>query len=260
MGIELKENEILVLKSVMRDGTGYDGIKYNLRNGAVITAPNWTPEPGCSNGIRGLPWGVGCIGYMSDYSNSTSTWLVVRVDTGADYIYQPSGVADECEFKTGTIEYVGSEQGAADLIHKYMLPNTPSSFMRLETNEDQAIQISGDYAYQRGGIYATQRAGYHAMQFAGNHSIQFAGDESTQVSEDRAIQTAGVNSKQTAGCHANQTIGDRSIQTAGVGSVQVGKFYVGDILHTAVRRIAEAEANKPYWFEDGTWSEITTHE
>lgn len=70
---------ILMLKTVSADGTAYDGFRWPLEVGAVVTAPDWDPKPECGHGLHGLPWGegkasllaiVGDCGYANARENS----------------------------------------------------------------------------------------------------------------------------------------------------------------------------------------------
>ena len=101
--------EVLILKCVAKDGASYNGFKWPLTVGAVVEAPDWSPEAVCGGGLHGWPWGLA----MGDGKDPDwgSAWLVF----GAD----PSGVVNlggKCKCRRVTIRFVGEWQAATNFV------------------------------------------------------------------------------------------------------------------------------------------------
>ena len=101
--------EVLILKCVAKDGASYTGFKWPLTVGAVVEAPDWSPEAVCGGGLHGWPWGLA----MGDGKDPDwgSAWLVF----GAD----PSGVVNlggKCKCRRVTIRFVGEWQAATNFV------------------------------------------------------------------------------------------------------------------------------------------------
>lgn len=114
--IELKEGEILVLRTSGADGKSYNDFQWP-RSGAV-EAPDWDGKPECGGGLHGLPRGCG-IGSYLDWSEDASAQLV-RVDTRADY-FEFEG---KCKFRGGEVVYFGTLREAIEILCQHY-PDAP---------------------------------------------------------------------------------------------------------------------------------------
>jgi len=240
--IELKQDEILVLRTCGPNGESYGGFRWPLEIGAAVEAPDWEPTYECGHGLHGLPWGAGGASFLSTDDNSC--WLLVAVPVAPDnYRAGLSGLGDKCKFRQGRIVFVGNRDEAVALLAEHAPPNTPINFAR-----------------QKGGDKSMQTAGHRSVQKAGNFSTQTAGYFSTQTAGYFSTQTAGHRSTQTAGNFSTQTAGDKSMQKAGSGTVQIARWYYGFELKTAARIITAVEVDRWWFVKSGIWRLCTEEE
>lgn len=57
MKLDLKDNEILVLRNCKSDRTSYGGFVWP--ESGHVEAPDWRDDDNCGGGLHGLPWGEG---------------------------------------------------------------------------------------------------------------------------------------------------------------------------------------------------------
>ena len=83
------------------------------------------------------------------------------------------------------------------------------------------------------------------------------GDNANQVTTETAVQTAGSGSTQEAGYGSTQTAGYGSTQKAGIDSIQIGWWFDKNGKYQVIsRKVTEKEADKPYKFDNGIWTEV----
>jgi len=158
MEIDLKENEILVLRNVHGDMSSYNGFVWPKTG--PVEAPDWIGSDICGHGLHGLPWGVGG-NYF--YCDSNTVWLLVVVDTSKDYRCGSGELLDKCKFKGGNVVYCGTREEAVSILLRHAPANTPIVF---------ASQTAGDRSTQTAGYESTQTAGDRSTQKAGLNTVQ----------------------------------------------------------------------------------------
>lgn len=239
--LKLKNDEILVLKTVRMDRRSLTGFKWP-REGKV-TAVDWRNDSICGGGFHALPWGVGNAEYLNlESGRERKLWLVIKVSTD-DHNYQfgSGDFLDKCKFRSGTVVYCGTRREAVDLIAKHAPPLSLIVYRDQSSEGDQYAgdrsnqicasnvdQVSGSYSNQTGNAYVTQTTGSRSRQRAGDfcrqtgrdYVKQHAGAGAVQRADDYATQTAGAAAMQSAKIEAVQTAAADSIQRAEVFAVQ----------------------------------------
>ncbi len=158
--IELKQDEILVLRNCHTDGSAYNGFVYP--KSGIVECPDWQDIDQCGNGLHGLPWGVGSTGYF--YGDDDAVWLVIRVSAiKGNYRHGSGDLIDKCKFNRGTVEHYGTREDAISLISEYLPYGLALNY---------ATQKAGDYSTQTAGDRSTQKAGDRSTQKAGKNSVQ----------------------------------------------------------------------------------------
>lgn len=149
--MELKENEILVLRTTDKDGKAYGGFQWPTSG--MVEAPDWDGKPECGGGLHGLPKGVGHAGYL----NTDGVAQVVKVDKLDGYIE----FEDKCKFKRGDVIFFGELQEAANII-KAQYPGEPVVYCTLTggyhstlTGGEGSTLTGGHYSTLTGGDYST---------------------------------------------------------------------------------------------------------
>ena len=109
---------MLLLKtvgSVGSDGSAYNGFKWPLEVGAVVTAPDWKPTASCGNGLHGIPWGEGD-GSLLNWSNDAK-WIVFEAPEKDVICFDRKA---KCH--TAIVRCVGSLDEAAEYLAKHGKP------------------------------------------------------------------------------------------------------------------------------------------
>ena len=96
---------VLILRKCNKDGGSSRGFVYG-QVGDIVTAPDWSPNPKCGNGLHGLKQGNGDWVLLKGYD-----WLVIEA-AEEDVVDIDK---DKCKFRTGKIVYRGDEEG----LHQY---------------------------------------------------------------------------------------------------------------------------------------------
>lgn len=113
--LTLKNNEILVLRTVYNDMTSYRGFKWP--ESGHVEAPDWEDTWECGYGLHGLPWGKGNVGYFYDSKNIK--WLVVKVDTTKGFKYGYGEITNKCKFKCCEVVFCGNKKDAKKFMNKH---------------------------------------------------------------------------------------------------------------------------------------------
>ena len=161
--IELKEGEILVLRTSGADGKSYNDFQWP-RSGAV-EAPDWDGKAECGGGLHGLPRGCGNGDYL-DWSEAATAQLV-RVDTRADYLE----FKGKCKFRGGEVVYFGTLREAIEILCQHY-PDAPTV---------GRTASAGDHGTASAGYRGTANAGDEGTASAGDGGTASAGDEGTLV-------------------------------------------------------------------------------
>jgi len=67
-----------ILRSCSSDGSSYNGFKWPLTVGAIVTAPDWDSKAECGNGLHGLLHGAGD-GSLLNWDKDAK-WLVCEIN------------------------------------------------------------------------------------------------------------------------------------------------------------------------------------
>ena len=76
------EKLLYFLRTCAKDGSSYGGFQWDLRVGAVNTAPDWKPTKECGNGLHGLLGGQGESSHL-DWSEN-AIWVVFSSPSSID--------------------------------------------------------------------------------------------------------------------------------------------------------------------------------
>ena len=111
--------KVLVLRTCAGDLTGYGGFQWP--SSGLIAAPDWKKTASCGNGLHGLLWGSGNVGYLN--LDQSAKWLVVEVD--ANSIVE---IDRKVKFPSGVVIFVGNRDEAVALVIKHAPPGTACVF------------------------------------------------------------------------------------------------------------------------------------
>lgn len=67
-----------MLRTTDAQGRSYGGFQWPMEVGAVVTAPDWSPEPECGHGLHGALHGIGDGTLLS--WESDALWWIIAVD------------------------------------------------------------------------------------------------------------------------------------------------------------------------------------
>jgi hypothetical protein len=98
---------VLILRKCNKDGGSSRGFVYG-QVGDIVTAPDWSPNPKCGNGLHGLKQGNGDWVLLKGYD-----WLVI--EAAEEDVVDIDKDKCKCKFRTGKIVYRGDEEG----LHQY---------------------------------------------------------------------------------------------------------------------------------------------
>ena len=70
------------LRTTDADAKSHGGFQWPREVGAVVEAPDWSPEPKCGNGLHGLLDGLGESSHLS--SDPDALWWIVDADDAVD--------------------------------------------------------------------------------------------------------------------------------------------------------------------------------
>ena len=93
----------LILRKCKADGSSSHSFTYG-NAGDTVTAPVWSSEPQCGDGLHGLKNGNGNWHLLNGHD-----WIVIEAADVVDIDKQ------KCKFRTGTIIYRGAKEG----LHQY---------------------------------------------------------------------------------------------------------------------------------------------
>ena len=141
---------MLFLRTCKKDGSSYNGYKWNLEIGAINEAPDYNDRAECGGGLHGIKNGIGDADYL-DFSDDA---IGVVFSADADII-EFNGKAKVCK---ATIEFVGQLHECA-------------AYIREQTGLDGIIKqtaTAGDEGTATAGDEGTATAGYKGTATAGN--------------------------------------------------------------------------------------------
>jgi len=167
--MELKENEILVLRTTDKDGSAYGGFKWP--QSGMVEAPDWDGKPDCGGGLHGLPKGVGDGGLLD--ADGVAQIVKVNIDDGYVEFEQ------KCKFRRGEVVFWGDLREAANIV-KAQYPGEPVVFST-NTGGYGSTNTGRDYSTNTGRDYSTNTGGYGSINTGGYGSINTGGDRSTLI-------------------------------------------------------------------------------
>lgn len=196
---------ILMLKTVSADGTAYDGFRWPLEVGAVVTAPDWDPKPECGHGLHGLPWGEGKASLL-DWSPS-AIWIVFETD----YVVVFDGKA-KC--RQAIVRYVGDQVGATTYLRQHGKPNAAIVGEHVIAGH-KGIAVLGDRGRAIVGSEGTIRAGRDVLAIVGDCGYADARENSIAVGGKFATVMVGNNGIAIAGYGGDVAVMERGIAVVG---------------------------------------------
>ena len=189
-------------------GSTHGGFPWPLTPGAVVSAPDWTPEPECGGGLHLFPFGEGNLSVALGVDDDVSIWQVVA--------YDPST--------------------AVDLRGKVKVPECVV-----------VLTDYGTTGRARAATYIVAHAPGHCTHFAtataGEGGTATAGYGGTATAGDRGTATAGYRGTATAGDYGTATAGDYGTATAGYGGA-LGILYYDSTRCVYRRRVAEVDGDR----------------
>ena len=188
------------LRTTDKDGQSHGGFQWPREVGAIVTAPDWNPEPVCGGGLHGLLDGLGYSGHLS--FDPDAIWWIVEADDAVD-------IDDKHKFQSCRVVRFGDRADVTAHLHNLR----PGPIHGL-------CMIGGDFATLTGGDYATLTGGHHATLAGGKGATLTGGDGGT------LIFLRWIN-------------GRRRVLTAyvGEGGIEPGAAYRANDDHTAVVRV-----------------------
>ena len=130
-------DKALVLRTCNNDMTAYRGFKWP--ESGHVECPDWDSKPDCGNGLHGLLWGEGAVGYLSQ--DADAKWLVVEVDSVS--VVWIDG--DKVKFPSGSVVYCGDRSGAVGFIQADPRSAGKSVAYGTATAEYRGTATAGDF-------------------------------------------------------------------------------------------------------------------
>ena len=209
----LEDGEQLFLRGCQPGGLSKNNFQWPLEVGAVVTAPDWNPEPVCGQGLHGNLNGGG------NYS--------LLVNSGPGLVVAAKNAVDldgKHKFQSCRILFVGKTlMEAATWLACH--PDSPKDsrvhYVSL-TGGDCSTLTGGDCSTLKGGDRSTLTGGYRSILTGGYGSTLTGGDCSTLTGGDDSTLTGGYGSTLTGGDDSTLTGGYSSTLTGGDSSTLTG--------------------------------------
>ena len=211
---------VFVLRVCSPDLTSHKGFQWPSTIGAKVSAPDWSDNANCGNGLHGWIHGAGDVFVAEHTNNHDAKWLCLEVD--ADTIVNLNG---KVKFPRAIVRFIGSRTDAAQWIVDHDPLSDPSTVI---------------------GHCAT--AGYRGTATAGDGGTATAGDGGTATAGQYGTATAGDGGTATAGYRGTATAGQYGTATAGYGGEIRIRYHDGIRYRTALGYVGEAGIlpNVPY--------------
>ena len=181
------------MKSVPADRKAYGGFEWPAEIGAIVEAPDWSPEPVCGGGLHGLIDGRGDVDLLCKDANAI--WYAFESIDADGNPSDADAVAIDDE-KGKCRRAVVRAVGERATVTRWMV-------------EAGCIGVH----------FGTATAGYGGTATAGYGGTATAGYGGTATAGDRGTATAGDGGTATAGDRGTATAGDDGTATAGDGGV-----------------------------------------
>ncbi len=192
------------LRTTDAHGRSHGGFQWPLEVGAVVSAPDWSPNPVCGGGLHGLRNGLGNASLL-DWGSNALWWIVE-----ADY--------DEAVDLNGKWKFASCR-----VIAFGTQADVTATLYALCPGPIHGVMLTGGYrATLTGGYRATLTGGYRATLTGGEGSTLTGGDWSTLTGGEGSTLTGGYRATLTGGEGSTLTGGDWSTLTGGEGSTLTG--------------------------------------
>ena len=243
---------VFVLRVCSPDLTSHKGFQWPSTIGAKVSAPDWSDNAECGNGLHGWLHGAGDTSVAEHTNNPDAKWLCLEVDE--DTIVDLNG---KVKFPMAIVRFVGDRKGAAQWIVDHDPLANPSTVIgHCATAGDggtatagyRGTATAGYGGTATAGAYGTATAGYGGTATAGEYGTATAGDGGTATAGDRGTATAGDGGTATAGQYGTATAGDCGTATAGNGGEIRIRYIDCGRYRTALGYVGEAGIlpNVPY--------------
>ena len=230
--IELKENEILVLRTADKNGQSFNNFQWP--SDGPVEAPDWNGKAECGGGLHGLPRGCGD-GTLLDWSGE-SIGQLVAVNSTADYLEFDA----KCKFKAGRVVFskISGPREAIEIL----------SVVYPDLSVVGRTATAGDAGTATAGNRGTATAGDAGTATAGDAGTATAGYDGTATAGYAGTATAGYAGTATAGDDGTATAGNRGTATAGDDGILVIKWYDRKRYRISIGYVGEdgIEPNKAY--------------
>ena len=204
-------NTVFVLRVCSPDLTSHKGFQWPSTIGAKVSAPDWSDNPKCGNGLHGWLHGAGDTSAAEHTNNPDAKWLCLEVDE--DTIVDLNG---KVKFPMAIVRFIGARKDAAQWIVEHDHLADPSIVIG-------HCATAGDRGTATVGQYGTATAGQYGTATAGDRGTATAGQYGTATADYHGTATAGQYGTATAGQYGMATAGDRGTATVG----QYGKATAG---------------------------------
>ena len=202
--VQKQEGLMYFLRTCAKDGSSYGGsFKWDLRVGAVNTAPDWDPKPECGKGLHGLLGGQGESGHLA--WSEDAVWVVFSSPSSVD-------LNGKHKVQHATVCAVGDRKTATDYLLNLGFQGVHGCFM---TGGNGAKMTGGDFAKMTDGDCATMTGGYRAKMTGGDFATMTGGNGATMTGGNGAKMTGGNGAKMTGGNGAKMTGGNGANMTGG---------------------------------------------
>jgi hypothetical protein len=209
------KNKVLVIKTVNKDMTAYNGFKYPEKG--LVKAPDWDPIPECGKGLHGLLWGTGDYNLLNWDPNAK--WLAIEVDHAT--LVDLKG---KVKFPKGNVVCCGDRKTVTDYVRE-RAPNGTVVHGSFVISGDEGTSTSGDEGTSTSGDEGTSTSGNHGTSTSGHRGTSISGFEGTSTSGYRGTSNSGTSGTSTSGDQGTSTSGEYGTSTSGAGGTLVIKWY-----------------------------------
>jgi len=200
------------LKTIDCSGMSYNGYRWDLSEGAVNTAPDWSTDSHCGGGLHFALNGNGD-GSLFRW-DSNVIWVVAELQG------QIINLCGKVKCKSCKIVYAGNREDATNKIK--ILTGSHSVIGSTNTGGDVSTNSGGDWSTNTGGDRSTNTGGDVSTNSGGYRSTNTGGNWSTNTGGDWSTNTGGYGSTNTGGNWSTNSGGDRSTNSGGYRSTNTG--------------------------------------
>lgn len=200
----------LYLRTTDANGRSYGGFQWPFEVGAIVTAPDWNPEPVCGGGLHGLLNGLGNSAHLS--FGSDAIWWIVEADNAV-------GLGGQYKFRSCRVVAFGPRHEITAALYK-LAPGPINGLCLI--GGGRATLTGGDWSTLTGGYKSTLTGGGRSTLTGGYGSTLTGGYGSTLTGHEASTLTGGDWSKLTGGDWSALTGGEWSTLVGGDKSTLIG--------------------------------------